>query len=168
QVPEKGFYTRNTLNYYLDSAGEEKRMAQFQTRMLNFRPYGERNTLFFFGGAGTSFGSTAPVLQQFTLGGPFRLGGYGFDEFRASNFIQAGGGILHNPEFFPPFLGGKTYLGARYEGGSAIERVGKANYRQSFSTGAILETPIGPFFIGTSINENGRGRIYFSFGRVFR
>lgn len=168
QVPEKGFYTRNTLNYYLDSAGEEKRMAQFQTRMLNFRPYGERNTLFFFGGAGTSFGATAPVLQQFTLGGPFRLGGYGFDEFRASNFIQAGGGILHNPEFFPSFLGGKTYLGAWYEGGSAFERIGKANYRQSFSTGAILETPIGPFFIGTSINENGRGRIYFSFGRVFR
>ncbi len=168
QVPNNGLMSRNTLNYYFDSAGEQRRIGQFETRNFYFRPVSERNLMIAFGGAGTSFGRTAPLLQQFTLGGPFRLGGYGYDEFRASNYVQAGLGILHNPEFFPSFLGGKAYVGAWYEGGSAYERLGNANYRQSASVGAILETPVGPVFIGTSINENGRGRFYFSFGRVFR
>ncbi len=168
QVPNHGFYSRNSVNYYLDSPGIDTRLGQFETRDLGFRPINERTIAFAFGGAGTSFGGTAPLLQQFTLGGPFRLGGYGYDEFRASNYIQAGGGFLYNPEIFPTFLGGKAYIGAWYEGGSAFEKFGKANYRQSGSLGAILETPIGPVFVGTSINENGRGRFYFSFGRVFR
>lgn len=168
QVPTRGLYSRNSLAYYFDSPGVESRMGQFETRNLAFRPVGQRTIAFAFGGAGTSFGATAPLLQQFTLGGPFRLGGYGFDEFRSSNYIQAGGGFLYNPESFPTFLGGKAYVGAWYEGGSAFERFGSANYRQSGSLGAILETPIGPVFVGTSINENGRGRFYFSFGRVFR
>ena len=168
QVPNKGFYSRNRLSYFFDSPGVETRLGQFETRNMAFRPINERTVLFGFGGAATSFGGTAPLLRQFTLGGPFRVGGYGFDEFRASNYIQAGGGFLYNPEIFPTFLGGKAYIGAWYEGGSAFERFGDANYRQSGSLGAILETPIGPFFVGTSINENGRGRFYFSFGRVFR
>ena len=168
QVPTSGLYSRNSLTYYFDSPGIETRLGQFETRNMAFKPVGKRTIAFGFGGAGTSFGATAPLLQQFTLGGPFRLGGYGFDEFRSSNYIQAGGGFLYNPESFPTFLGGKAYVGAWYEGGSSFERFGQANYRQSGSLGAILETPIGPVFIGTSINENGRGRFYFSFGRVFR
>lgn len=168
QVPTNGLLTRNSLSYYFDSAGAELRIAQFETRNFAFHPLSERNIVFGFGGVGTSFGRTAPLLQQFTLGGPFRLGGYGYDEFRASNYIQAGAGILHNPDFFPSFLGGKAYVGGWYEGGSAFESFGSANYRQSVSAGAILETPFGPVFLGTSINENGRGRLYFSFGRVFR
>ena len=168
QVPTKGLWSRNSMSYYFDSAGAERRIAQFETRNLAFRPLSERNILFGFGSAGTSFGRTAPLLQQFTLGGPFRLSGYGYDEFRASNYVQAGFGILHNPDFFPSFLGGRAYVGAWYEAGSAFESFGGANYRQSGSIGAIVETPLGPVFLGTSINENGRGRFYFSFGRVFR
>ena len=167
QVPTRGLYSKNSLIHYFDTAGAEQTLTQVETRNFIFRPLGERNILMAFGGAGTSFDSTAPFLQQFTLGGPFRLGGYGFDEFRSSHYIQAGGGILHNPKIFPTFLGGKTYIGGWYEGGSSFESWGSANYRQSFSAGAIVETPIGPFFVGTSINENGHGRFYFSFGRVF-
>ena len=168
QVPNNGLWSRNSLSYYFDSAGEERRIGQFETRNVAFRPLSERNILFAFGGGGTTFGRTAPPLQQFTLGGPFRLGGYGYEEFRASNYIQGGAGILHNPEFFPTFLGGRAYIGAWYEGGSAFESFGSANYRQSGSIGAMVETPLGPVFVGTSINENGRGRFYFSFGRIFR
>jgi NTE family protein len=168
QVPTRGLYSRNTLNYFLDSPDAELRFAQFETRDTYFRQVSPRNIAFGFGGIGTSFGETAPTLRKFTLGGPFRLGGYGFEEFRASNYVQAGGGLLHNPSFFPTFLGGKVYLGAWYEGGSAFETWDTANYRQSISGGAIFETPLGPVFLGTSLNENGRGRFYFSFGRVFR
>ncbi len=167
QVPTSGAYSRNSLTHYFDTAGAEQTLTQAETRNFLFRPLGERSILMAFGGAGTSFDSTAPFLQQFTLGGPFRLGGYGYDEFRSSHYISAGGGVLHNPKIFPTIFGGKIYLGAWYEGGSAFEKWGNANYRQSFSGGGIVETPIGSVFVGTSINENGHGRFYFSFGRVF-
>ena len=167
QVPTNGVYSKNALTHYFNTAGAEQSLTQAETRNFMFRPMGERNILMAFGGAGTSFGSTAPFLQQFTLGGPFRLGGYGYDEFRSSHYISAGGGVLHNPKMFPTFFGGKIYVGGWYEGGSAFETWSTAHYRQSFSAGGIVETPIGPFFLGTSINENGNGRLYFSFGRVF-
>ncbi len=168
QVPTYGIYSRNSLHYYFDSPGATADFAQLETRNNAFYPLGERNIVFGFGGGGTTIGDTAPPLREFTLGGPFRLGGYGFDEFRASNYLVGGFGILHNPDVFPSFLGGKAYIGAWYEGGSAFERLGSANYRQSFSGGAIIETPLGPVFIGGSINERGGRKFYFSFGRFFR
>jgi NTE family protein len=168
QVPTHGILTRNTVNYYFDSPGATKSFTQADTQFNAFHALDKSNILFGFGGGGTTFGDTAPIIQQFTLGGPFRLGGYGFEELRASNYIQAGGGILHNPKVIPSFLGGKVYLGAWYEAGSSFERFSTANFRQSVSGGTIIETPLGPVFIGGSFNENGRGRFYFSFGRFFR
>ncbi|MEZ5426929.1 MAG: patatin-like phospholipase family protein [Pyrinomonadaceae bacterium] len=167
QVPNDGILTRNTLNYYFDSPDSDGHFIQAETRINVFRSVSERNILFGFGGVGATFGNTAPQIQKFTLGGPLRLGGYGYEELRADNYIQGGFGLLHNPGFFPSFLGGRAYLGAWYEGGSAFEQFNKANYRQSFTGGAIVETPFGPVFVGGSLNENGRGRFYFSYGRFF-
>jgi NTE family protein len=168
QVPTNGVLARSSFNYLFDSPGTSGSFAQGETRLMAFRPLSERNIVFAIGGGGTTFGETAPLLRQFTLGGPFRIGGYGFEQLRGSNYIHAGGGVLHNPAIIPSFLGGKTYVGAWYEAGSMFERLGNANYRQSVSGGAIFETPVGPVFIGGSVNENGRGRFYFSFGRVFK
>jgi NTE family protein len=171
QVPNHGLYSRNSVTHYFDSPDAVGRFSQAETRSNIFFPLNKvnkRTTGFAFGGGGATFGGEAPLIRQFTLGGPFRLGGYGYEEFRASNYIQGGAGFLYNPEIFPSFLGGKAYVGAWYEGGSAFEKIGNANYRQSISGGAILETPLGPVFLGGSMNENGRGRFYFSFGRIFR
>jgi NTE family protein len=168
QVPNHGLYSRNSINYFLDSPESIGKFTQAESRNFGFVPVGKRYIGFSFGGAGTTFGDTAPLIRQFTLGGPFRLGGYGFEQFRASNYVQGGLGVLYNPEIFPTFLGGKAYVGAWYEGGSTFERGANFNYRQSISGGAILETPLGPVFLGGSMNENGRGRFYFSFGKIFR
>ncbi len=168
QVPRSGLLARSSVNYYFDTPGRTTAIMQAETRVNAFVPVTDRNTVFGFGGAGTSFGSTAPVLRQFTLGGPFRLGGYGVDEFRGSNFAFAGVGILHSRQILPALFGGKAYFGAWYEGGSAFERFGDANYRQSASGGVIVETPLGPILVGAGMNENGKGRFFFSFGRFLR
>jgi NTE family protein len=168
QVPNHGLYSRNSISYFLDSPESIGKFTQAESRNFGFVPVGKRYIGFSFGGLGTTFGDTAPLIRQFTLGGPFRLGGYGFEQFRASNYVQGGLGVLYNPEIFPTFLGGKAYIGAWYEGGSTFERGANFNYRQSVSGGAILETPLGPVFLGGSMNENGRGRFYFSFGKIFR
>lgn len=168
QVPTRGISSRNFINYYFASAGANNQFAQAETTNLIFHPLGRRNTIFGLADAGTTFGDAATPLRQFALGGPFRLGGYSFEEFRASNYALGGFGVLHNAKFFPEFLGGKAYLGAWYEGGSAFEKFSTINYRQSISGGFIAETPLGPVFLGGSVNESGRARFYFSFGRLFR
>ncbi len=168
QVPRSGVLSRNSLGHYFDTAGRPDGISQAENRTTAFVPFSERNTIFAFGGGGTSFGTTAPVLRQFTLGGPFRLGGYGVDEFRGSNYAFGGIGVLHSRQILPSLFGGKAYVGAWYEGGSAFERLGDANYRQSISTGVIVETPLGPLLFGGGFNENGKGRFFFSFGRFLR
>jgi len=167
-VPTRGILSRNKANYYFNNAGAEGGFTQAETRTSVFHSINERNIVFGIGGAGTTFGATSPVLRQFTLGGLFRIGGYGYEEFRGSNYVHAGGGILTSPKNFPELLGRKIYLGAWYEGGSMFENFDTASYRQSVSGGAILDTPIGPIFLGGGINERGHGQFYFSFGRIFR
>lgn len=168
QVPRNGILSRNSFGYYFQTAGITDSIAQAESRNTAFRPISERNTVFGFGGFGTSFGSTAPVLRQFTLGGPFRIGGYGVDEFRGSNYGWGGIGILHSRQILPALFGGKGYVGAWYEGGSAFERLRDAKYRQSVSGGFIIETPLGPILLGGGFNQNGSGRFFFSFGRFLR
>ncbi|MEO8572909.1 MAG: patatin-like phospholipase family protein [Pyrinomonadaceae bacterium] len=167
-VPTRGILSRNRANYYFDNAGAIGGFTQAETRTSIFHSINERNILFGIGSAGTTFGAEAPVLRQFTLGGLFRIGGYGYEEFRGSNYLHGGAGFLTSPKTFPTILGRKIYLGAWYEGGSMFETFDNARYRQSVSGGAIVDTPIGPIFLGGGINERGRGQFYFSFGRVFR
>ena len=103
QVPTHGILTRNTINYYFDSADANGKFAQAETSNVGFRAVGKRYIGFGFGNAGTTFGSTAAPLRQFTLGGPFRLGGYGFEQFRASNYAQADSAFCTTRKFSPNF-----------------------------------------------------------------
>ncbi len=168
QVPRQGILSRNSIDHYFDSPGITGGITQAESQTSIFRPISEHNTVFGFGGAGTSFGSTAPVLRQFTLGGPFRIGGYGVDQFRGSNYAFGGVGILHSRQILPALFGGKGYVGAWYEGGSAYESFREAKYRQSVSGGFIIETPLGPILLGGGFNQSGEGRFFFSFGRFLR
>lgn len=168
QVPRQGILSRNSFDHYFDSPGIPGSITQAESQTWIFTPISERNTVFSFGGAGTSFGATAPVLRQFTLGGPFRIGGYGVDQFRGSHYAYGGVGILHSRQILPALFGGRGYVGAWYEGGSAFESFRDAKYRQSISTGFIIETPLGPILLGGGLNQSGKGRFFFSFGRFLR
>ncbi len=167
QIPTRGIELRNSLNYYFDAPGASGDFAQAESRFNAFRAVGDKNVVFGFGGAGTTFGERAPLFQQFTLGGLFNVGGYGSQEFRASNYLSGGFGALRETFSLPPYIGGKLYLGGWYEAGGAFEAFKNANLRQSVTGGAVLQTRIGPIFLGGSVNERGRGRFYFSLGRFF-
>ena len=167
QVPTGGILSKNSLYHYIDTPGTRENFTQAETETSIFHALGQKNILFGFGKAGVTFGENTSPVQNFALGGRLRLGGYYYEEFRGDNYLMGGFGMLHNPSFFPPFLGGAVYLGAWYEGGSIFQELDMAIYRQSFSGGVIAETPFGPIFLGGSVNENGRGKFYFSYGRFF-
>ncbi len=167
QIPTSGIQFNNSLNYYFASPGASSGFPQAESEISAFRSIKEKNILFSFGGGGTTFSKTAPLFQQFTLGGLFDVGGYGSGEFRSSNYLKGGFGVLRETFSAPAYIGGKLYFGGWYEGGSAFETFDTAKYRQSVTGGAILETRIGPIFLGGSFGEGGSKKLYFSLGRFF-
>ncbi len=167
QIPTGGIELKNSLNYYFASPGATENFAQAESKFNAFHSVNNKTVIFGFGGAGTTFGKHAPLFQQFTLGGLFNIGGYGSQEFRSSNYLSGGIGALRETFSLPPYIGGKLYLGGWYEAGSAFETFNTANFRQSVTGGAVLQTRVGPIFLGGSVNERGRGRFYFSLGRFF-
>ncbi|MGI9034707.1 MAG: patatin-like phospholipase family protein, partial [Pyrinomonadaceae bacterium] len=168
QIPTRGIELKNSLNYYFDSPGAPRGgFPQAESRLDVFHALDDKNILFGFGGAGTTFGKTAPLFQQFTLGGLFDVGGYGSGEFRSSNYVNGGVGLLRQTFALPTYIGGKLYFGGWYEAGSAFETIRRAQYRQSVTGGALLQTRIGPIFLGGSFAASGRGKLYFSLGKFF-
>jgi len=167
QIPSHGIELRNSLNYYFNAPGAANSFAQGESRINAFHSLKSKNIVFGFGGGGTTFGKTAPLFQQFALGGLFNVGGYGTGEFRSGNYLNGGFGVLRETFSAPAYIGGKLYLGGWYEGGSAFESINTAKYRQSVTGGALLQTRIGPIFVGGSFAEGGRRRLYFSLGRFF-
>jgi len=167
QVPTAGIEFRNTFNYYFDTPGENSGFPQAETDLSAFHLISDKNLVFGFGGGGSSFGRTAPLFQQFTLGGLFNVGGYGSGEFRGSNYAHGGLGLLRHVSTAPAYIGGKIYFGGWYEGGTAFENWSEARYRQSVTGGVLVETRIGPIFLGGSYANGGRKKFYFSLGRFF-
>jgi len=117
--------------------------------------------------AGTTFGNQAAPLQQFTAGGPLRLGAYGLEEFRGNDSLNVTLGYLHHLFQLPSILGGKVMAGSWYEFGGAFQRFEHAHYLNDVSIGLVAETFVGPMVIGYSYGESGRNYLYFSIGRLF-
>ncbi|MCW5961142.1 MAG: patatin-like phospholipase family protein [Pyrinomonadaceae bacterium] len=167
QIPTRGIRGNASLSYFFNAPGATGDFAQGEANYSVMIPVSEKYTFFNFGSGGTTFGKTAPPLQQFTLGGLFSVGGYGREEFRGSSVLRGGAGFLRETYSMPAFIGGKIYLGGWYEGGSVFEGFSESRYRQSATGGVLMETPLGPIFVGGSLSGSGRGKVYFSLGRFF-
>ncbi len=166
-VPRKGLGIELSGSWFFKSPGASTRFLQSELRVSNAVPLGQKNSLVMRLAGGSSFGNTAPPLQQFTLGGLSRLGGFGADEFRGSRYFLASPGYLHEVAELPLVVGKKVYITAWHDFGSVFERAGPRDYHNSASLGVVAETLIGPFFVGTSWGEAGRHKVYFSLGRLF-
>lgn len=170
-VPTRGLRIATEGRWFFQSPGARGSFPQAEIRASLFKPLSPRGSLFVVGSGGTSFGQATAPEWQFTLGGPFRLGAYNRDELRGDNYVLTSGGYLHRISQLPPLLGGKVYLGGWYEFGGAY-RGTNANtttnrFRSAVSGGLILDTVLGPFSVVGNWGEGGRGKIYFTFGKLF-
>jgi len=118
-------------------------------------------------GAGTSFGDE-PLFNDFSLGGPLRMGAFNSDELRGANYLFGAGGYLKRVGRTADVLGGNIYVGGWLEAGSAFQRWSTANWHSNVSAGVILETLLGTVFAGGSVGFDGHRRLYVSIGPLFR
>ncbi len=166
-VPTRGWRMTANAYWYFKSPGAAQGFPQAEVTTSYFAPFRKRGTVFGYGAGGTSFDKTLGPIQQFTLGGPFRLSAYGRSEFRGNDYFLTGAGYLYHLTDLPPLLGQRVYLGGWVEGGSAFLRRSDLNFRSDFAGGLIMETGLGPITFGGAWGEGGRGKFFFSFGRLF-
>ncbi len=166
-VPTRGVRVNADARWFFNSPGAVTDFPLAEVRASGFVPLSERGSLFVIGSGGTSFTRDAPPAQQFTLGGPFRLGAYGRDEFRGSRYVLTSLGYLRQVSTLPPLFGDKIYAGSWYEFGGAFNRNETAEYFSSLSGGVIVVTKLGPIGLGGSVGEGGRRKVYFSLGKFF-
>ncbi len=164
--PQKRAQSRTASQLVLPESGNLRGGASGATPGFLFQENRGPNSLFLIGEGGTTFDETAPPAQQLTLGGPFRLGAFGQDEFRGSRLVFSGQGYLHQIGSLSGFWGG-LYAVGWHEIGSVFERAGPRDYLSVVSGGILAETLVGPMFLGGSWGEGGRGKLYFSLGSLF-
>lgn len=167
-VPTRGLRASADLRWFLHSPGVEHDFFSAEIAASAFHPVQKRRASVFASLAGgTTFGEDAPAQQQFTLGGPLRLGAYGQNEFRGGNFLLGSTGYLQRIARLPDFAGGYVHAGAWLEYGSVFDTFAAARFRGSVSGGLLAETSLGPTFLGGSLGRGGRAKIYFTLGRFF-
>ena len=170
-VPERGFRSLLAVDWFFETPADQKEFGKAELRTSSFLPLSEKNRLFFLGDLGTTFGNRVPGIYQFTLGGPFRLGAFDVDEFRGDNYFLASLGYLRRMGRLPDFVGQEIYLTGFAESGSVFEEpedITSSRVYASFGGGLVLETALGPFFLGAGVGDDGSGKIYFSLGTLFR
>jgi hypothetical protein len=132
-----------------------------------FHSVTRRNRLFFRAAAGTSF-DAQPYFSDFSLGGPFRMSAYLNDELRGAHFALAGVGYMRQLPRLPSWVGGHAYAAVWVEAGSAFQSRATATWHQDVAAGLIIDSIIGPVFVGASGGPGGHQRFYFSLGPLFR
>jgi NTE family protein len=177
-VPSRGVYLRTALRYFIDTPAivdtddnellHPRDVTQGEARVSWFKRIRPRQRLFVSGGAGTSFGDD-PGFNQFRLGGPGRLGAFNNDQIRGENYVLGVGGLLHEWFRLPDVIGANAYFGGWLEQGSAFNAWNDAEYKAAASVGVVLETILGPAFLGFSQSlTDGNNRFYLALGPFLR
>ena len=131
------------------------------------RRVSKRGSAYVQGYGGTTFGHNDTGVPQFFLGGPGQLNSYGKNELRTDQYWLGRLGYLYELFSLPPLIGRKTYFTSAYEVAHAYNAPGASHLPTDGSVGLVVETLIGPLFIGGSVGDSGHHRIYFSMGRLF-
>jgi NTE family protein len=178
-VPTRGWRIRSSLRQFFEapdpinvpdgvSFENPNEFTSGEIRTSWFRRVRNRtDRIFAIGEGGTSFGDH-PLVNDFALGGPLRLGSFNNDQLRGDNYLLFGGGYLRGIGRMPDVLGANIFLGAWAEVGSAFDDWDTKDWKSDVTGGVILETLLGPVFLGGSVGFHGGGRFYVSLGPFFR
>ena len=177
-VPTRGHYVKSKLRYFFGAPGSSfgpdattvaspQEFWQGEVTGSWFSRVHREDRFFVNYGIGSSFGDQ-PLINDFSLGGPLRLSAFNGDELRSSNYVLGGIGYLKKVGRLADVLGGNIYLGGWFESGSAHRAWDDMTYRSSVSLAGVMETLLGPVYMGTAFDFDGRFRFYIGIGPLFR
>jgi NTE family protein len=167
-VPTEGTTVTSEARWYAQGSAEGLLVPSAEVRTGSFHSFSPRDVGFLLTSGGVSRRTISGRLAPFTLGGTLRLGAFHLDELAGRHYAYLSPGYLRQVGRLPDFVGGKAYWASWIEHGSAFDVFSKAVWRSNLSTGFVLDTRLGPLFVGGSWGEGGRTKVYFAIGRLFR
>jgi NTE family protein len=162
-LPLRGLTVNSNAVWYIRTPNNTSNYGTFENRVLWNCPAGQKNSFFVLISGGISITDDMPLPQQYKLGGLFRMGAYGFDEFHGNNYFLSSVGFLKN---LTP-LGSSIYLGVWVEHGGIYDHWSDSKMKDDFSIGVICPTPLGPLFICASCKDNLESVYYIGLGHFF-
>jgi NTE family protein len=165
-VPHRGLNSETRVDWFSASPfGGSYHSAE--TRSNLFVPVSEKGSIWFAAEGASAFGAKNLGLESFTLGGPFRLGAYGINEFVGNQYLLLQGGYAHQIVTFNPLFGGAVYGLAWFETGKMYGDPANANLAKDGSVAIVAKTGLGPIFAGVSVAASDRVKWWFGIGHVF-
>ncbi len=140
---------------------------QAEIAALLFQPVSSRGSVLVGAQLGTTFNKDAPPEMMFTLGGPFRLGAYDFQQFRGNHYFLTSLGYRHEIGKLSPLLGGGIYGIGWFDAGGAYMDFTSPVVQYQGSAGLMMDTKLGPFSLIGAAGKGGQGKVYFAFGKFF-
>jgi NTE family protein len=125
------------------------------------------SSIYLQGFAGSTFGYHNTGIPQFYLGGPGRLGAYGTNELRTDQYWLARTGYLYELFRLPFVIGNRVYATGAYEVAGAYGAPQSSRVPTDASAGFVMETVLGPLFVGGSVGDTGHRKVYFLLGKFF-
>ena len=166
-IPRRGWRASAFGRHFLHSPGAPNSFSQVGGRTLIFVTPVPKYTIFGSLQGATTFEKIAPAPQKFTVGGPLSIGSISPDELWGSRYTYTNLGLMRQIADASSFLGGRMVIAIFYEGGTAWEPSHKVDFFHAGSGGLLLDSLIGPVFVGGSIGEGGKGKFYFAVGTLF-
>jgi NTE family protein len=168
-IPRRGIYLRSAFTWFVDTPQTAGDFGQSTSQLVMAAPTFSHDRVVVLLDTDLSVGDVSPPpLERFTLGGPFRLSAFGSGELRGSNALLARALYLRSLARLPNMVGDRLYLAAIVEGGSAYEQLADARGHVSVGAGLMLDTMLGPVFVGYSYGDGNHSRFYFTIGRFVR
>jgi len=166
-IPKRGLRIEARGRHFPHTPGAPHALSQLAGRFVAFATPIPKYTFFGSVRGGTTFEKIAPAPQKFMLGGPLNIGSLSPNEVWGSRYTYTNLGLMRQIIDSSSFLGGRTVIALFYEGGAAWEPTQHVDFFHAASGGLLLDTLIGPIFVGGSLGEGGKGKFYFSVGTLF-
>jgi NTE family protein len=166
-VPRTGQSARFRVAWIDAAPGSAKGFPLSDAYIGVIRPVSKRSSVYLQTFGGTTFGHDDTGIPQFFLGGPSQLSAYGTNELRTNQYWLARAGYIYELFSLPPIIGHKAYFTSAYELGKAYGAPGASRLPNDGSLGLLMETLVGPLFVGGSVGDSGHHRVYFTLGRFF-
>lgn len=166
-VPRRGIGLEWRAQWVDANLGARSGFPLSETIFQVFQPISKPASIYLEAAGGTTFGHNQTGLPAFSLGGPSRLAAYGINEFLTNQYFYFRAGYLHRLAQLPPFLGNAIYISGRYEIGKAYNLPNVTGLPNDVAVGLVVETVLGPAFIGGSLGDSGHRKWSFQLGKIF-
>ena len=166
-IPREGYLGQLTFHWVDTSPGTTEAFPSLELTTELFKAISRPGSIFLVARGGSTLGYERTGIPQYFLGSTSGLLAYGQNEVRGNQFYLFRAGYLHNLLTLPPFLGGGLYAVTMYEVGKMYNAPGVSKLPTDGAAGMIMQTVLGPVFVGGSVGDTGHATWFFSLGRVF-